>query len=482
MGVLSGLKPENVFRYFEEITKIPHGSGNMEAISDYVVNEGKKLGCEAWKDEACNAVILGKASKGYENAPVVMLQGHLDMVAERLPGSDFDFKKDPLKLFLEGDLIGAEGTTLGGDDGIAVAMMLAILSDPEILHPALECVFTVDEEIGLIGASKMDFSFSKAKYLINLDSEEEGCFLVSCSGGGRFDASFPIERKVARGNLYKINVSSSLGGHSGGEIQKDRPNTNIVMGQLLYDLRALYPDLSLVSFEGGKFDNAIPVLTVAEAVSADDIDISGFTASYFEEYAGTDSVLTVSLEKLEENAVRDAFSDALLDRVLFYFEQVPNGVIAMNHGFDGVAETSLNLGIVKTCDNAFTVSHSVRSAIGTKKDRLLHRLTNLANKCGAETDIHGLYPGWNYKRDSRLRDLMVEIWNRDFAADSRKAEIVATHGGVECGLILDKCPGLDIVSLGPDMRDIHTTSERLSIPSVARVYAFLLKVLREMQD
>ncbi len=478
MGVLSGLKPEKVFSYFEEISKIPHGSFNMEQISRYVCDEGIRLGHKAFRDEANNVVILAKASKGYEDKPTVMLQGHLDMVAEKTADSDFDFSKDALKLFIDGDFIGAKGTTLGGDDGFAVAMMLAILSDPELPHPALECVFTTDEEVGLVGASKLDLSFSKAKYLINLDSELEGEFLVSCAGGARFDAEFPVEKKNAKGFVYQLKVESSLGGHSGSEITKGRPNTNIVLGQILYDLKKSQNGLSIVSMNGGRFDNAIPVLSEAVIVTPEKIDISPVAISYANEYATTDSVLTVSLNLLKENGEEEAFSDGLTERILAYFEFVPNGVIAMNHVFKSIAETSLNLGILKTEADQVVISHSVRSSMESKKVRLLHTLTDLSESVGAKTDIHGRYPGWDYKIESPLRDLMVRIWDEKYAAESRKANIIATHGGVECGLILGQLPELDIVSIGPDMKDIHTTSERLKISSVARIYAFLADTLK----
>ncbi|MBP5255250.1 MAG: beta-Ala-His dipeptidase [Lachnospiraceae bacterium] len=469
-----------IFTYFEAISAIPRGSGNMEAISAYVLEEGLRLGHQAFRDADRNVVILVPATAGYENAPAVMLQGHMDMVAEKTADSAHDFMKDPLELFEEDGWIGARGTTLGADDGVAVAYMLALAADREHPHPALELVFTTDEETGLIGAGKMDFSFSRAKYLINLDSDVEGEFLTSCAGGVRTDITIPVERNPVSGHSYRITVSSTIGGHSGSEIHKDRPNTNVVTGQLLLDLKAQCPDMGLVSFSGGLMDNAIPARTEAVVVLDEEPDWDAEAALFAAEYETTDAVLTVERQPLGKAETWNAVSGASLDRLLFFLQQAPNGVQAYNHRIEGLVETSLNLGIMKLSGMRAEITFSIRSSVESRKDRLAKRLADLAKSVGGHASCRGDYPGWAYRVDSALRDLMVRTWDRLYGDTVCRAHAAAIHAGLECGLILGKCPGLDIVSMGPRTLDIHTPAERLDKASFRRCYVFVLEVLKEM--
>ena len=480
MGVLTGMKPVEVFRYFEEICQIPHGSGDTAAISAYVEGILKAHKIAYRKDESNNIIAWKAAAAGYEQAPAVMLQGHMDMVNEKTTDSSHDFSCDPLDLFIDGDFIGAKDTTLGGDDGIAVAFMLAILTDDSLQHPALECVFTVDEEVGLLGAKAIDLSDCKASYLINLDSEDEGVFLTSCAGGIRVDLTLPIGREQSDDAFYEIVIDNCLGGHSGAEIHKGRCNPLLLAGRLLFDLGEADIDYRLASLDGGQKDNAIPRsvrIILASDTSFEEMEevVTRLFNGYKKEYAVSDPYMTVAVSECEAVPVMKLVSQV---KVTFLLCMMPSGVQAMSQDIPGLVETSLNTGIMRTDADSFYLGQSIRSSVNARKMELVNKLAFLIEYLGGDAETRGDYPGWEYKQNSRLRPLMAQIWEEK---TGKPARIEAIHAGLECGLISEKMPGIDIVSMGPDMKAIHTPSERLSISSCERCYEFLLEVLRQMK-
>lgn len=481
MSKLVNLEPKQVFRYFEDLCAIPHGSGNTKGISDYCMQFAKDHGLTAWQDESWNVVIVKEASAGYENAPTVMLQGHLDMVCEKEADCSIDFQKDGLSLQVEGDLISADGTTLGGDDGIAVAMALAVLDDDSLSHPRLECVFTTDEETGLLGANAMDMSRLLAKRLINIDSELEGIFTVSCAGGMRSRCILPVEYEEVEGSSFRIAVEGLLGGHSGMEIHKEHGNSNILMGRLLCGIFEEL-DFRLGALNGGLMDNAIPRKTEAQIyVNADEAKhleevLKKWDAIYKKEYASSDPGITVSFESEGKKAGK-ALKPGSASKLLYLLHMVPNGVQKNSMEIPGLVQTSLNLGTLKLMEKEAHVVFSVRSSVETEKEALGSKLCHCVEFLGGSYEETGSYPGWEYKRDSVLRDTMVRIYERLYG---KEPQIEAIHAGLECGIFSGKMKGLDCVSIGPNMYDIHTPKERLSISSVKRVYEFLLEVLKEL--
>ncbi len=483
MSVLKNLQPERVFYYFEEITKIPHGSGNTKQISDYLVEFARAHDLKYIQDESNNVIIFKEASKGYEKAPCVILQGHMDMVCEKIPESSHDFTKDPLELMVEGDYISAKDTTLGGDDGIAVAYALAILEDESLCHPALEVLITVDEEIGLLGAAALDTAPLKGRYLINLDSEEEGYLWVGCAGGLTAQTNIPVKYQEAAGMKYEIAVSGLLGGHSGSEIDKNRANATLLLGRFLFEAREKGQYL-LAELEGGQKDNAIPrmarALILADCDTGEELrKFAGeFTENLRKEYTGSDEGITVSVEARGEGQ-EPVLHPVSLEKVLFFLLHYPNGIQKMCGYMEGLVETSCNLGIVRLTPESFQCSASVRSSVATEKKALADKIAYLTEFLGGEYKAEGDYPSWEYKQDSKLRPYMVDIYEKLFHT---RPEVKVIHAGLECGLFYEKIPGLDCVSLGPDMKDIHTTEEQLSISSVQRVWEYLTEVLKNMKE
>ncbi len=476
--ILDNIKPKNVMGIFESICAIPHGSGNTKMISDWCVDFAKMRGLEHYQDELNNVIIIKDAAPGYENAEPVILQGHIDMVCQKEPGLDKDMSKEGLDLVVEGDKIYAKGTTLGGDDGIAVAMALAVLDAEDIPHPRLEVMLTVDEETGMYGAAGIDVSPIKGRTLLNIDSEEEGIFTVSCAGGARANCSFPVVREHYEGFGLKLKISGLKGGHSGVEIDKGRANANILMGRLLSYISDVTA-LRLLSLEGGSADNAIPFACNAEILVA---DIEAAKAAvekaddiFKNEYHATDAGVTASAVCGEKCAARcaDEGSTATVIDALIMF---PNGIRAMSADIPGLVETSLNLGILRLEENSARMSFSVRSSVGSRKDMIIKKLSAVAKALGGKAEFVGQYPAWEYRPQSPLRDRMVEVYTRMYG---QAPKVVAIHAGLECGLLSAKLPGLDAVSFGPNLSNIHTTRESMSIASVQRVWEFLLEVLRE---
>lgn len=482
MPILSHLKPEAVFNYFEKICEIPHGSRNMEPISDYLISFAKEKGLSWYRDESFNVVIYKEASEGYEDGPVTILQGHMDMVAEKTADSLHDFDTEGLQLGIDGDDIFAKDTTLGGDDGIAVAYMLAILEDDTLPHPALECVFTANEEIGLLGANALDTSVLKGKTMINMDSSEEGRLWISCAGGRCGISTLPVIYQDMEGCNLEITIDGLIGGHSGAEIHKIRANAIELMGRFLYELKEIAA-FSVAELSGGAKDNAIPrssrtVLVVEPEEKQVVLDfLCKFQEKIRTEYSSTDDQIQVRGVENGEGTY-PALSMISREKVIFYLMHLPYGVQKMSGDIEGLVETSCNPGIMNLYADALVVTSSMRSSVGTAKEHVSHRIQYLTEFLGGDYRIEGDYPAWEYRKDSPLRDLMVGVYEECFG---EKPAVEAIHAGLECGLFYDKIPGLDCVSLGPDMEAIHTTEERLSISSVQRVWMYLTRVLAAMK-
>ena len=499
MAVLSQLEPAGVFRFFEEICSIPHGSGNVERISDYLKKFAKDRGLFCIQDELKNIIIKKKGSAGYEDKEPVIIQGHMDMVAVKKPDSDIDMKKDGLRLAVDGDFLFAEGTSLGGDDGIAVAYALALLDDDSLEHPPLEVIITVDEETGMDGAIGIDLDCIKGRRMLNLDSEEEGIFLVSCAGGSKVSLGMDVcrEEEETSACRYTILVDGLIGGHSGTEINKGRMNSNLLMARILDELKKLFGDLCLVTMEGGLADNAIPRRTeaVIELPSVEAADLEKYFAVISKElHVELDSrepKMMLSLEKclsktnlsyegctpVHSEDFLPAVSEEETGRIIRYLLALPNGVIEMSADIPGLVETSLNVGIVRLDENGMETVISVRSNIESAKRMLIHRLEAVAALAGADISVNGDYPGWSYRKDSPLRDKMIQVYKGMYGVEPK---VEALHAGLECGILASKLEGLDCVSFGPNIHDIHTTEERLEIGSTKRCWEYILELLKNL--
>lgn len=483
MSVLNGLEPNRVFYYFEEICRIPHGSFNTDAISRYLVDFAAAHGLECRRDESDNVVIKKPAAPGYEQAPAVILQGHSDMVCEKVPGSDHDFEKDGLELVVDGDMIRARETTLGADNGIAVAYALALLEDGSLQHPALEVVITSNEEVGLLGAKALDTSDLKGRYFINMDSEEEGKLWISCAGGVSMTAEIAVECREEQGTVYEITVDGLLGGHSGAEIDKIRANSNKLIGQLLFEL-AEQVDYQLISISGGLKDNAIPRLTTARILADQEeagrlADIAAaFQQKMREEYSGSDAGITVAIAPREVTAA-PVFSPVSRQKVLFFLMHMPYGVQKMSGEIPGLVETSVNPGVLTVNQEGCRVILNIRSSVSSAKTDLARKIRYLTEFLGGACNEEGDYPAWEYRRESRLRDIMAETYQELFA---ERPDIVAIHAGLECGVFYEKIADLDCVSFGPEMKDIHTTEETLFIASTERMWKLLIKTLENIRE
>ena len=480
MRALENCEPKRVFYYFEELCKIPHGSGNTKQISDYLVSFAKEHGLEYVQDEMNNVVIYKPATEGYEDAPAVILQGHMDMVCEKRPDVDHDFTKDGLNISVKDGYITANGTTLGGDDGIAVAYGLALLDSTDIPHPPLEVLLTVDEEIGLLGAVGLDCSVLKGRRFINLDSEAEGSLWISCAGGLSGISHIPVQRVEGEGEKVQVKVCGLMGGHSGAEIDKKRANANVLMGRFLYSLQQ-ETAYEIISLAGGQKDNAITREADAELLVEDINSVKAcaekLQKGFREEYAGTDEGITVEITDLGVASAK-VLHPTSREKVLFFLMEVPFGIQKMSGSIDGLVETSTNIGIVKLGEDEFLGSSSVRSSVEAAGAALSDKICYLTEFLGGEYTVQGAYPAWEYRKDSPLRDQMVEVYEEMYG---EKPNVVAIHAGLECGLFYKKIEGLDCVSLGPNMKDIHTSEEVLDIASTERVWKYLVKVLESLK-
>ena len=475
---LAGLQPAKVFEFFEQICAIPHGSRNTKAISDYLVSFAEERNLRYIQDAANNVIIFQDGTCGMEDHEPVILQGHMDMVCEKDASCPIDMEKEGLDIDHDGRCVFAKGTTLGGDDGIALAFAMALMDDTTIPHPPLEVIITVDEEIGMLGAAVIDLSELKGRTLINLDSEEEGIFTVSCAGGATATISLPGERRAVYGPCIRLAVDGLQGGHSGAEIHKNRANANKIMGEFMSRIQKLMP-LCLTSFSGGSKDNAIPrscqANLVAMGIGLERINgiAEELQAEVREQYDEPEAtVQAFDVDALGGNAL----TTEATSKVIGLLCGAPNGIQAWSEDMPGLVQTSLNLGIAKL-SNTMNLTFSVRSSVNAEKLELLNKLQDLAKMFGGVYSQMGEYPAWEYKADSKLRGVMVQTYTRMFG---KAPKVLAIHAGLECGLLGEKLPGLDCVSIGPQMHDIHTSREKLEIASTERTWNFLLEVLKEL--
>lgn len=482
MGVLSSLEPIKVFKFFEEICGIPHGSGNIEQISNYIVDFAVKRNLKYRQDEMKNVIIWKDGSAGYEDSETVILQGHIDMVAVKVADSDKDLEKDGLELEIDGDWITAKGTSLGGDNGIAVAYALAVLDDDNLAHPPIEAIFTVDEEIGLLGAGEIDVSDLKGKMFLNMDSEDEGVFTVSCAGGSTTTCKIPRNTEPIDAAVIEFKLDGFAGGHSGVEIHKGRVNTNCAMGRILLNL---FQNLGirLITINGGEKDNAIAKMSeAAVAVLPESVEkakqiITDTFNEIKEEHKATDPNANLTINEIEPTLL-EAFTGPSTLATIITLVNMPNGIQRMNPEIEGLVQTSLNLGIMRTEMDCVKLSYAVRSSNDSEKKFLNEKLRSLTEIFGGTIDVTGVYPGWKYKTDSKLRNVMVDVY-KDLYGNEPVVEGI--HAGLECGMFAEKIANLDAVSFGPQMKDVHTTDERLSISSTKRTWDLLVTTLEALR-
>ena len=490
MSILTNLEPKKAFEYFEEICSIPHGSRDTDRISDYLVRFAQDHNLRYIREDRGNVIIF-KDAVGTDVTEPVILQGHIDMVCEKEEGCDFDFSKDGLRLMVEDGFVTADGTTLGADDGTGVMYMLALLDDDTIVHPPLECVFTVDEEIGMLGAAVLDMSVLKGKKMLNIDSEVEGNFVVSCAGGALAMPSFPILRRGAQGDRCRIEISGLIGGHSGVEITAGRASSNALMAALLKALLYVDDSLRLVSVDGGFKDNAFPVKTTAVIISKNpqllESEIGGIFGDIISDYSETDPDIKVSFEKLvpgteEYESLTDVQKSYPLDEMnnlsfIMAFSSLPSGIQNMNPDDPTQVQTSLNMGILTTGADSIDLSYCVRSSVDEEKMQLISEMEMIAKSAGGSMKTEGVYPGWKYNPDSELTKIMTDTYREMYG---KEPVVEMIHAGVECGYFVEGIEGLETISFGPDIHDIHTFREKLDIESTKRVWEFILEVLRKL--
>lgn len=476
MAVLEQLKPQEVFYFFEELCKIPHGTFDTKRISDYCVEFAKERGLEFIQDDANNVIIRKPGTAGYEDSEPVIIQGHLDMVCEKTEDSTHNFDTDGLELLIEDGYVTAKDTTLGGDDGIAIAFAMAILDSKDIPHPPIEALFTTDEEVGMGGATAIDMSPIKGKMLLNLDSDNEGVIVAGCSGGYVDTVTIPVEREAREGSVVTIQVKGLRGGHSGLEIHEQRGNSNKMMGRLLNHLN-LHTDIALIAVDGGSKDNVITSMTTAKVAAADADAVVGMVkameTNWNQEFAGEEPGLTVTAEVSEESA--QAMTKDSTDKIIHFVYNSPYGVQEYSRALKGLVETSLNCGVVATSETEVKALLYVRSSVNSKLDEMHEALCAFAAILGGTCVKDNEYPAWMYKHDSKIRPLVIDTYKEMFGEEP----IVNTvHAGLECGLLSGKKPDLDCVSYGPEMLDIHSVAERLNIASTERMWEFTKELLK----
>lgn len=481
--ILKDLQPVQVFKYFETLSQIPRGSGNEKEVSDYLVSFAKEHNLEYVQDAACNVVIKKKATPGYENRPAVILQGHMDMVCEKNKETVHDFTKDPIKLRVLDDMIYATGTTLGADNGIAVAMGLTILASDQYQHPAIELVVTTSEETGMDGVVALDPKHVEGRVLINIDSEEEGTLLVSCAGGVTAKTSIPAVWEASDEGLipYNITVRGLKGGHSGMEIDKERGNANKLMGRILRSI-LVEADVRLSSLSGGSKHNAIPreadavILIKADDKALVEKKIAECKEAFSTELRTSDGAVQVEAEVLPALPPQ-MLSQESTHHVSNYLYLVINGVTSMSMDIKGLVESSLNLGVISTGKEAVEFVSAIRSSVKSLKKELYNRLVATALLNGGSVIAEGDYPEWAYNPDSQIRVIFENIYEKMYG---KKPHITAIHAGLECGLFTEKFDKLDAISFGPNLYDVHTPNEHMSISSVQRTWDYLLEVLKNI--
>ncbi|MCR4924448.1 MAG: aminoacyl-histidine dipeptidase [Lachnospiraceae bacterium] len=496
MEVLKGLEPERVFFYFEDISKVARGSGNTKGISDHLKDFANRHGLECIQDEKNNLIIFKEGSLGLENASPLILQGHMDMVCAKEKGVSHDFEKEGIELKVEDGMVRAKGTTLGADDGIFLAYAMALLESESIKHPPLEVLITVDEEIGMLGAAYMDLSCLKGRRMINIDSEQEGIFTAGCAGGVRVTDTIPLKRSSVKGRLIEIRVEGLRGGHSGESIHEYRANANIVMSRLLSKVA---DRINLVDIQGGSADNVIAdasmALIMVKEDSSERFSLGDFAGGELEkklnrilgelkdeakrikkEYENTDPAMSVSFEP-KENCLLEVMDEESTKRAIAAIYLAPNGVLKMDPYIRGLVKSSLNLGIVRCEKESLSICHLLRSSSDSEKEEMVAKIACLSSCLKGSVSCQGDYSAWEYNKESPLREKMVEVY-RDMYGKDPVVNVI--HAGVECGVLAKKIPDFDCVSIGPDIKDIHTPKESLDIGSVKRNYEFLLRLLESL--
>ncbi len=480
MPVLENLKPDRVFHYFEQISAIPRGSGNMKKISQYCVNFAKEHGFDYHTDNSDNVVIFKNGTKGFENSEPIILQGHLDIVCQKTLDCDIDFENDGLSLYVEGDYIKANGTTLGADNGIAVAMVLSILESDTIAHPPIEAVFTTDEETGMYGAKALDMSILKGTRMINLDSEEDDCITVSCAGGSDFVATINTNKYCCNGTKLVLELKGLKGGHSGVEINKGRINANILMGRVLYHLKDKV-SFEIIEINGGDKPNAIPNYCNAQLCTNDCDNLANIANTYIKTLKdeitdGENDFYLVATT--EESGNFDVLGENAKSKLIHILNTAPNGVLKMSENIDGLVETSLNLGILKTEAEKITVHYSLRSNTKNGLVALEKELVDIFTSANFDIDTFGHYPPWEYKAESTLRDLYINTYKEHFDSSPR---VEALHAGLECGIFASAINDIDCIAVGPTIFDVHTVNEKLSISSTHNLFKLIVDIIGKLQ-
>lgn len=479
MHTILDLEPKEVFRYFNEILQIPRGSSKTDRIVAYLLDFAAAHGLDASSDDANNVVIRKPASPGYENADIIILQAHHDMVWEKEEGSDFDFETQPIDAYIDGDVIRARGTTLGGDNGIGVAMILAILDDNELCHPALECLITADEEIGMLGAFAFDCSQLSGHKMINLDSEFEDVLICSCAGGAMVQGALPVARENTEGSLIDISIKNLMGGHSGVEIHKGRANAHVLMTRMLKKIAEEYP-FRLYQYGGSAKETAIAnhasAVIIANTADADAIvsAAGAFGKILQTEYEATEPDMLITAT-VKDAVVVDALIAADTKKVLDMIDTLPDSVLAMSATMPGLVQTSSNLGVLELGENVLSFCCAVRSSMTTQKRWIISKIASSVIMAGGTYEVQGDYPGWAYNPHSTLKEAILGAYRTLY---DQEAAVDAVHAGAECGLFADAIPNIDCVSIGPQMWDVHTPKEHLSIPSTEKTFRILQETLR----
>lgn len=477
MAVLENIEPKEVFHFFEEINQIPRGTFNTKGVSDYCVNFAKERGLEVIQDQWNNVIIKKPGTAGYENSAPVILQGHLDMVCEKTDDSDHDFMTDPIEMYIEDGYVTAKDTTLGADNGIAVAMTLALLDSKDIPHPPIEALFTIDEEIGMTGAENVDLSVLEGTMLLNLDSEEEDVLTAGCAGGFRFLFSLPMKKATAEGTKLEIEISGLKGGHSGVEIHEQRGNANKLAARMLFHVSKA-TEISVISVNGGSKDNVITPSNKSVIVAKDVDAVKAAVAEMFEawkvEFSTDEPGLNVKVTELGEGSF-EAMDEETMKKMIFVGVSCPNGVDEYNRHLKGMVETSDNLGVINTTEDSIKFNFLTRSGFPTKLQEFKEKFICLADFVGGTYEIDGEYPGWTFREESKAREITLDAFEEVYG---RRPEVTSIHAGLECGLLTGKKPELDCISFGPNMVAVHSYNEKLEIASTERIWKALKAIMK----
>lgn len=481
MNSLQNIKPVEVFRHFYNISQIPRGSKNEKAISDYLVKFAEELGLEVIQDDALNVIIKKPASPGYENAPTVIIQGHMDMVCEKNQDTEHDFTKDPINLIVKDDYLYADGTTLGADDGIAVAYAMAVLSDDSLEHPAIEVLITTDEESGMTGAMQVSKDNLQGKILINIDNEDEGYLLVSCAGGIRTKSLIYVDKEPVENNIYHLKVRGLRGGHSGTDIHLGRGNSNKILGRILQDINNAY-GIKLIELSGGSKNNAIPREADATFTTSEK-DMSNIEEKWNtiirNELLVSDENVSITIDRIEDASYNKQFTQDSTNKVINLLYLYDNGVNTMSASIENLTESSTNLGVLVTNEDSVELDSAVRSSVLSLRDDIVNRMKVLTESLGGTFIANEGYPGWEYDKESKIRDICKKVYNDMF---HKEPVIYAIHAGLECGLFKEILGSdVDMISFGPDIMGAHTPEEHLSISSTERTWNYLVEVLKAIR-